>query len=41
MFHLCRTFEDPDITHVEGDVSFTLFEFLVAELYFTSLNVFI
>ena len=21
MFHLCRTFEDPDITHVEGDVS--------------------
>merc|ERR1719192_2577123 len=20
MFHLCRTFEDPDITHVEGDV---------------------
>ena len=20
MFHLCRTFEDPDITHVEGEV---------------------
>lgn len=20
LFHLCRTFEDPDITHVEGDV---------------------
>jgi len=21
LFHLCRTFEDPDITHVEGDVN--------------------
>ena len=20
MFHMCRTFEDPDITHVEGEV---------------------
>ena len=20
MFHLCRTFEDPEITHVEGEV---------------------
>ena len=29
MFHLCRTFEDPDITHVEGDVSLALFDFLV------------
>ena len=36
MFHLCRTFEDPDITHVEGDVSCANIE-----LYFISTNVLI
>ena len=32
MFHLCRTFEDPDITHVEGDVRTSL---LLQYMYFS------